>query len=284
MQQFNSSKKLGVVAISYNEEVDLPGFINHLLTWVDEIVIVDNCSTDKTRDQALAAGAKIKFVSHGQSPEGGYGEQRNIGIAHSDSEWLLHMDIDERVTPELAREIMNSISETHLNAFSYYRKNFFLHRSMKAGGWNTWNKPQLARRGFHHFVNNLHEVCIIEGGEKKIGQLKSKMWHLNDNCFKERLAKSFNYTGIEAEKIVQSKKKVTSVDLILRPVLEFFKKYIFKKGFVDGVPGLIAAIHSADATFRTYAIAWDLQHKISRTALEEEITLQWRQNPISKNE
>lgn len=284
MHPSKPTHKLGVVAISYNEEEDLPGFIGHLLSWIDEIVIVDNYSSDKTREIALAAGIKIKFISHKQSIEGGYSEQRNVGIAHSEAEWLLHMDIDERVTPELANEIRHIIHNTDLNGFCYHRNNFFMHRPMKAGGWNSWNKPQLAKRGHHHFVNNIHEECIIKGGAEKTGQLKSKMWHLNDASYKERLRKSFNYAGIDAEKIYGSGIKVTALDFLFRPALEFLKKYLYKKGFVDGIPGLIAAIHSADAVFRTYAIVWDLQHKINRTNLEDQIAAQWKQHPISKNE
>src|SRR2546428_14092308 len=93
---------LGVVAISHNEETDMPGFLEHLLPWVDEIVIVDDGSTDETIQIARAAGPKVKIISSPRQPGEYYSHQRNKGIDAATSDWLLHMDIVERVTPELA--------------------------------------------------------------------------------------------------------------------------------------------------------------------------------------
>ena len=152
---------LGVVAISYNEERDLPAFLEHLLPWVDEIVLVDDGSTDRTVEIAQAAGEKVSFLVHKMETESGFGGQRNFGIESARSEWLLHMDVDERVPPTLAREIREAIPLGGFNAYRYRRKNFFLHRPMRGGGWQTWNAPHLARRGTHHFKNN--KGCIQAG-------------------------------------------------------------------------------------------------------------------------
>jgi (heptosyl)LPS beta-1,4-glucosyltransferase len=89
---------LGVVAISYNEEIDLPGFLEHLVTWVDEIVIVDDGSTDSTEQIASNYGSKVKFIRSKRVKGEYYSDQRNKGIDNANSDWLLHMDIDERVT------------------------------------------------------------------------------------------------------------------------------------------------------------------------------------------
>src|SRR6056300_1417881 len=97
---------LGVVAISHNEEVDLPGFLDHLISWVNEIVIVDDGSTDATEQVALSYGTKVKFIKSKRLANEYYSDQRNKGITHAKSEWLLHMDIHERVTKELYSEIV----------------------------------------------------------------------------------------------------------------------------------------------------------------------------------
>ena len=253
----------------------MPGFLEHLLPWVDEIVIVDDGSTDRTVDMARKAGRKVKVIEHRMVPEKGFSGQRNVGLREAESDWILHMDIDERVTPVLAQEIRQAIPGTQKNAFQYHRLNFFLHRPMKAGGWQEWNRPQLARNGRHHFVNVIHERCVIEGEPDSVGQLKSSMWHLNDESYGERMEKSFRYCQAEAEIIIGNGKQLSRWDVVCAPIWEFTKKYLLKTGFRDGVPGLIAAVHSGCAVFRAQALAWDSQNRIERTELERAINTQW---------
>ena len=190
----NTEPTIGVVAISKNEEVDMPHFLRHLVDWVDEIIIVDDGSTDSTKEIILSFGTKVKLVEQKMDIQnGGFAEQRNHGIKAATADWLLHMDIDERITPSFAREIKNAIQDTQFNAYRYRRLNFFLHRPMKGGGLQDWNNPQLARRGFHRFENSVHETCIVDGMPASIGQLRYKMWHLNDESYLERMNKSMVY-------------------------------------------------------------------------------------------
>lgn len=266
--------RLGAIAISRNEAQDLPGFLTNLLPWVDEIVIVDDGSTDETVQIAQTAGHKVRVIQQKMTEREGFAGQRNAGITAATSDWLLHMDIDERVPPELAQEIREAIAQTSLNAFRYPRLNFFTHRPMQAGGWQGWNNPQLARKGHHHFVNKVHERCVVEESNA-IGQLHHKMWHLNDESYKERMSKSFQYCQLEAEKMLLTGKDITAFDLCFKPIVEWGKKYLWKQGFRDGTPGLIAAIHSACAVFRTCALVWDEQNRIDRQELEMQLQNMW---------
>jgi glycosyltransferase involved in cell wall biosynthesis len=259
---------LAAVAICKNEERNLPGFINNLIEWVDEIVIVDDGSTDRSREIVEAAGKKAIFVYHKMSQEQGYAGQRNVGIETATSDWLLHMDCDERVTRDLAEEIRAAIQSTEYSGFRYRRLNYFLHRPMKHGGWASWNHPQLARCGQHRFHGRLHERCEIGGGAAKIGQLSSFMLHLNEESFEERLKKSARYVEMTAQGYAAGGANVTGSRIFFRTAREFVKKYLLQKGFLDGTPGLIAALHSATAEFRAQALVWDKQHTIPRTAIE----------------
>ena len=266
---------LGVVVISYNEERDLPAFLEHLQPWVDEIVLVDDESTDRTAEIAQAAGGKVRLTVHKMEAEKGFAGQRNFGIESAASDWLLHMDVDERVPPSLAREILGAVSLTGFNAFRYRRKNFFLHRPMRGGGWQKWNAPQLACRGAHFFKNKVHERCVVRGGEAAVGQLKSPMWHLCDEGYRERLSKSLEYSQHAALNLLESGKHISWVDLLWQPLREFLKKYVAQQGFRDGVPGLISSLHASSAVFRAHALTWDEQNFIDREALEEELRAQW---------
>jgi len=259
---------LAAVAICKNEEKNLPGLINNLIEWVDEIVIIDDGSTDRSREIAEAAGKKVVFVDHKMSREHGYAGQRNVGIETATADWLLHMDCDERATPELAEEISLAVQSTELFGFRYRRLNYFLHRPMRHGGWTSWNHPQLARRGQHRFHGRIHESCKINGDERKIGQLSSLMLHLNEESFDERLDKSARYVEMTAQCYAAGSSNITGSRIFSRTVREFVKKYLLQKGFLDGTPGLISALHSATAEFRAQALVWDKQHAIPRAEVE----------------
>lgn len=276
---------LSAVAICKNEEVDLPGFLANLLPWVDEVVLVDDGSTDRTAAIASEAGPKVRFLEHPMTEDAGFGGQRNFGLDQATGDWVLHMDVDERVPPDLAAEMLEAICSPDRNGFRYYRRNFFLHRPMGWGGWRTWNHPQLARRGSHRFVNRIHEQCIVDGAPSTIGQLRAEMWHLNDDGYSERLRKSFQYCHIEATKLVEAGTKVTPGRILWSPLREFLKIYLARQGFRDGVPGLISAIHSACAAFRAEALAWDQQNPLHRADLERQLQSAWSaqsQVPVSQ--
>ncbi len=259
---------LGVVAISYNEEQDLPRFIEHLLPWVDEIIIVDDGSTDRTAEIAAAGGEKVKFIVAPREKDEFYSHQRNKGIAAANSEWLLHMDIDERLPTELAKEVCLAIQDPNKDGFRYRRLNYFLHRPMRGGSWQDWNQIHLARRSKFHFEGMFHETCCLDAAEGRVGQLTTRMHHLNDCSFFDRLRKSNQYLEEVVEGLKSRGCRAGYFSLLWAPSKEFVKKYFFKLGFRDGVPGLISAIHSATAIFRAYAVLWEQQNQIDRAHLE----------------
>lgn len=261
---------LSAVVICRNEARNLPGLLRCLRGWTDEIVIIDDMSEDASARIATSEGGRVRFIRHPMRAEG-YAGQRNAGIDAATGDWLLHLDCDERVTAALAREIRERLPQADVDAFRYRRRNYFLHRPMRHGGWASWNHPQLARRGAHRFVGALHERCRVDGGEARIGQLEARIAHLNEASFEDRLAKSMRYVAMEAEALSQSGERVGGASLVVRPLVEFAKRYLLQRGFLDGVPGLIAALHSATAIFRTRALVWDRQNAIPRDALERQV-------------
>ena len=265
----NIKPTLGVVAISYNEEVDLPGFLEHLIEWVDEIVIVDDGSTDTTEELASKYGPKVNFIKSKRDAGEYYSDQRNKGIDNAKSDWLLHMDIDERVTKELSLEILTAISSPEYDAYKFRRLNYFFHRPMKGGGWADWNLVHLAKKNVFRFGGMFHETIDLTISTEKIGQLTNKMHHFNDDSYSERLKKSMTYQEEVVLSLEKRNIKVSLGNMIIALLKEFVVKYFYKKGIFDGTPGFISAFHSSFAIFKAYALLWEKQHKIQRKDLEQ---------------
>lgn len=251
---------LSIVVITKNEEKDLPGFLQNVLHFASEVIVIDDFSSDNTENIARQAGSNVKYFKNLMA-DGGFAEQRNIGIQAASHKWILNMDADERVSTELLASIKVAIAQNDIEAFRYRRLNYFLNRPMKYGGWQNWNKVQLAVRGVHHFENALHEECKLSKGIE-IGQLHGYMIHLNDDGYEERLRKSFNYSLIESNLLIQNHKSPSLVKILFGTIFQFLKKYFVQLGVLDGIPGLIYSMHHAGAYFRAQALAWDvLNHK-----------------------
>ncbi|MBN1967247.1 MAG: glycosyltransferase family 2 protein [Anaerolineae bacterium] len=253
----------------------MPYFLQHLLPWVDEIVVVDDGSTDGTPDLARAAGPQVRVICAPRQPGEFYSDQRNKGIAAATSDWLLHMDADERVTPELAAEILVAIRNPALDGYRFRRLNHFLQRPIYGSGWHAWNLVHLARREQFRFGGQIHETCLLDAPPERIGQLTGLMWHLNERTFLDRIKKNLYYSQVAAADLFASGHRVTWFDLLVRPFLNFLKGYVIRRGFRDGIPGLIINLHNLCATFRVYAMVWDRQHPIARETLEAQLTQRW---------
>jgi glycosyltransferase involved in cell wall biosynthesis len=266
---------LGVVAIAHNDEKDLPAFLDHLLPWVNEIVIVDDGSTDHTEDIALQAGPKVKFLRAPRRTGEYDSQQRNKGIEVAASDWLLHMDIDERVTPDLAREILEAIREVTLDAYRFRRLNFFLHRPMRGGGWQYWNQTHLARRDTLRFAGKMQEVALLDAPPARVGQLHCCMWHLNDADYAERVRKTHAQMQAEAETLLERGVRVRWYHLLLPPLGRALQSFFGQGGYREGIRGLIFALYTFAGTFNWWACAWDRQHAIARTSLEQQLREQW---------
>lgn len=257
----------------------MPGFLAHLVPWVDEIVIVDDGSTDSTASRAAAGGNKVKFIPSPRSAGQYFSHQRNKGIAVATSDWLLHMDIDERVPPDMAQEILAAIEDPAKDGYRFRRLNFFLHRPVRGGGWQNWNLVHLARREKFGFGGKMHETPLLNAPAERIGQLRSCMWHLNDADYFERIRKSNVYMEVEAETWAERAVRIRWYDILLRPPWYFVRPFFLQGGWRDGVVGLIWALHCATGSVRFFSILWDRQHGIPRQDIECQLHRAWEQLP-----
>ena len=237
-----------------NEEKNLAKCLNSVENLVDEIVIVDSGSTDKTIEIAKTFGAKI-FKREFDS----FSNQKNYALSIATNEWVLHVDADEVLSKELVEEIKFVIINTKLDGFYLIRTNFFLGKQMKYSGINKEYRLRLAKKTLSKYVGGIiHEELIVNG---KVGKLKNIMIHNSYPTISSYFNKLEQYTTLGAKKLLEKNKKAKVIDIVFKPPFEFIKRYILKCGFLDGIRGFIWAVLYAFYTFIKYIKLWEFCSK-----------------------
>lgn len=240
---------LTVVLITRDEAANLPAALDSV-AWADEIVVVDSESTDGTADLARARGAKV-FVR----PFPGYAAQRNFGDAQATGDWVLHLDADERVTPELRERIQNLLSTKNekTSAFTVRRRNRYLGRWLKHSGWYPDRQLRLYRRGAGTWRGDfVHESFQPDG---PVGHLDADLLHFSVASLAEHHARMNRYTDLAAAQLLEKGKNIPAWRVWLLPPLTFLKVFFFKLGFLDGFSGFCVAWFAAHYVFLKYGKA-----------------------------
>ncbi len=223
--------------------------------WADEVyVVVDAASTDGTL--GMVAGLANPKVRHEEHEYGYSAAQKNWAIPRASHPWIFLLDADERCTPELREEILALLKRAPRNdAYWIYRKNLYLGKVMKHGGWQTDKVIRLFRRECRYQDRRVH--AEIEGW-RSVGTLQEAILHDTFRGWDTYLAKLGQYTTWGAEQDFRDGKRAGFVSVVLRPVARFLKQYLFRLGFLDGVPGAIAAFLGVYGVFFKYAKLWDM--------------------------
>lgn len=229
--------KLSVVVITKNSE----GFIKNAIIsakFADEIVILDNNSTDKTRDIAKNLGAKVY-----QSEWLGFGKQKNKAINLAENNWVFVLDSDERITRELQQEIIKTLKNPKFDGYKVARLNNFFGKNIKYCGLY----PDYSIRLFDKTKGRFNEVPVHESVQiKNTGKLKNHMLHLAYKNIDEFIAKQQKYAKL-------SSKKPNNIKAIFSPIWTFIKIYFLRLGFLEGKIGFIIAKIYAKYTFWKYS-------------------------------
>jgi glycosyltransferase involved in cell wall biosynthesis len=249
---------ISVIVITHNEEGNIRECLESV-QWADEIVVVDSHSTDKT--VAIARTFTRKIFQHSWD---GFGKTKNFALSKAKGEWILSLDADERVTPELAHEIQQVVKDNNsaYSAFSIPRKAFFLGRWIKHCGWYPGRVVRLFRRTAGHFSETqVHESLRVSG---TIGQLRNDILHFTDPNLHHYFEKYNRYTSLAAKDMAARGEQFRLGWLLVRPVWTFLRMYVFRAGFLDGMEGFILCRLSASYVFTKYAKLWELQHRGQR--------------------
>ena len=297
---------LSVVIITYNEEANIGRTLQSVAGLVravgGEIIVVDSGSTDRTLEIARGVGARV-FVE----PWKGYSAQKNSAIEKAVGDWILSLDADEAVEPELIDEIAQqspiresvpikpsdnwclTSAEANRSApeklrnlekgpAGYWipRKNFFLGRRIKHGGFWPDPKLRLFRRGIARFENRLvHEDVKLNG---PAGKLKNTLLHYSYPTLSDYIEHMNRYSSLGAEMASQTMASQTMAsptmasqtfappsfsvfNIVLRPVATFIYNYFFRLGFLDGREGLLLHLYHSVYVSWKYAKAWELTRK-----------------------
>lgn len=239
---------LSVVVVTLNEESNI-GDCLETVSWADEIVVVDCHSQDRTREIARKYTHKI-YTTEAK----GFGQLKNHAISKATCDWVLSLDADERVTPELAREIGKTIAKPSFEGYAISRKAYFLGRWMRHGGWYPGYVVRLFQREGGMFSNDLvHESLIMNG---KVGRLKEDLLHYTDPNLSHYMEKLERYTSLAAEELSR-RGSLFRLRHLLHPPLFFLKMYFLRAGFLDGIHGLILSLLSGFHVLLKYAKLWE---------------------------
>ena len=249
------SLSLCVVIITLNEETNLARTLASV-AWADEIVVVDSGSTDRTRE--VAESFRAKFVVEDWK---GFAAQKNSALGKVSGEWILSLDADEEVEPALGDEIRAVVgTNPSVAGFWIPRKNFFLGRWIRHGGFYPDPKLRLFRRGAGVFQDRLvHEDVQLDGAAAR---LRHHLLHHAYPMLENYIEHMNRYSSLGAQMAGANHPRGFSfIDIVVRPKLTFFYNYFLRLGFLDGREGLLLHLYHADYVSWKYAKAWELSRR-----------------------
>ena len=241
---------LSVVIIAKNEEKRLKCCLESV-AWADEVVVLDDESTDATRRIAEEFGARV--IKRRMDVEG---RHRNFAYAQAKNDWVLSLDADERVSEEL-REELKGLFKNPLQhkAYSIPLRNYLGKRWIKHGGWYPAAKVRLFDRNFFKYEEvEVHPRVFIQGS---CGHLKKDIIHYSFRNFEDFLRKTNSQTTLEAKKWVEDKRPMGLGKALWRTTDRFYRTYHSKKGKKDGFLGFMVAFFAALYQILSYAKYWE---------------------------
>lgn len=237
--------------ITYNNERTIENTLKSL-SWVSEIIIVDSFSTDNT-----PAICKKYTNTFSQRKWPGFKKQYEFSTSLAKNDWVFFVDADEVVSENLANEILNEISSDKYDGFLIYRHTFYLGRWIEHGGWNPDREIRVYRKSRGRWEGGLHATVKVNGNIKR---LQNYIGHYNYKDVSDQIQTIDKYSTIAAKELLDAGRAPSVTQMIFRPFFRFLRDYFVKRGYKDGVPGLVVSICTSFYVFTKYAKLWELTH------------------------
>lgn len=244
----NSEKqKLSVLIITLNEEQHIKSLLDDI-DFADEIIVVDSYSTDKTVS-IVESFKNVKLIRHRFID---YTSQRNFALDQAKNSWILFIDADERLTPELKSEIVTAInSENVASAYFIYRIFMFKNSRLKFSGWQTDKIFRLFDKSKCRYneERTVHEKLVVNG---PIASLKHKIIHFSYSSYGDYKSKMYHYGILKANEKLAKGIKPNFLLQLLHPLYTFLYQFIIRFGFLDGRKGVIICYLNAYSVYIRY--------------------------------
>lgn len=244
----NTINNISAIIIAKNEQDRIARCIDSV-SWIDEIIVIDNGSTDNTASIAEKKGALIL-----SSRTNSFSELRTVGLQRARSDWILYVDADEVVTEDLKEEILSTVNTHEFNGYFIKRRNYYLGQK-----WPTMDRMQrlFYKPMLKEWRGELHETAVIEG---PMGVLKQPLIHNTHRTLEEMVAKTNEWSEIEAKLRLRAHHPRIVWWRLLRVMLTaLYDSFIRQGGWRAGTAGLIESIYQSFSIFITYAKLWELQ-------------------------
>ncbi|MCB9915974.1 MAG: glycosyltransferase family 2 protein [Planctomycetes bacterium] len=251
--------RISACIISYNEEERIEDCLRSLRGVVDEIVLVDSLSTDRTLE--IAAPYVDKLVHQAFL---GHVEQKNLAFDEASHDWVLSLDCDERLTPELAASILahKEALERHA-AWELTRKTFYVYRWLDHAWYPEWRVRLFDRRRARNGGTNPHDKVIVREGT--VGRLDGDLLHLSYPSLSHHLRTMDHFTEVAARELVAKGKRVSLLTPFTHSTWKFVRLYVLERAFLDGFAGFTVSLLSGVHVFVKYAKVLCLRYRDAAT-------------------
>jgi glycosyltransferase involved in cell wall biosynthesis len=251
---------ISAVIITHDESANIEGALHSVSDWVDEIVVVDSGSTDDTLDICRRYTSRI-FCREWT----GFVDQKNHAADKAAHNWVFSLDADERPSSRLVEEIKAlRVGGFRRPGYRIPRVAFFMGRWIRHGDWYPDYQLRLFDRTRGRWQGGrVHESFRIQGSEP--GFLAGELHHYTYRSLSDYLKRLEAYTSLAASDYRERGKRSSGIKLLLDPTATFLKSYLLKRGFLDGVPGLMAAVMGSVSVYFKYAKLYELQRRDGRS-------------------
>jgi glycosyltransferase involved in cell wall biosynthesis len=250
--------KLSVILITHNEAANVAACLESV-AWADEIVVVDSGSTDQT------PGICRRYTPHVHSTDWpGFGPQKNRALDLATGDWVLSIDADERVTPELRVEIESVLAAPDAEAYELPRLSSYLGQPMRHGGWWPDHVTRLFRRGSARFSDaRVHEALQVNG---RTGRLRQPLLHHPFRSLDQVIGKMDAYSTAAAASMAERGRSAGLGSAVLHGLFAFLRTYLLRAGFLDGKLGFVLAVSNAEGAYYKYLKLAERQQRLRRQA------------------